>query len=216
MNQSQPPAKPTPQPSPQPTPQPPPRAPSPSAAALRQALMPEPKRPSRFARFLRRALGWAIGVVVIFALGIGAMWATRLRPQAETIRRLEGDLNAAQTELETLRPLQAENERLRSEAAIARQRLALTEAQVDVSRAQAALALGDSLAARSALSQTDSHLQTIEGLLQDPAALQQMQDLHERLALVFSELETNPFAARSDLEVMVDSLASLKDALPAP
>jgi len=178
--------------------------------------MPERKGPSRFARFLRRALGWAIGMLVIFALGMGAMWATRLRPQAELIRRLESNLSAAQAELETLRPMQGENESLRSEAAIARQRLALTEAQVDVARAQAALALGDSLAARTALSQTDSHLQTIEGLLQDPAALQQMEALHERLALVFSELETNPSAARSDLEVMLDSLTSLEEALPAP
>ncbi len=178
--------------------------------------MPESKRPSRFARFLRKALSWAIGVLIIFFLGVVAMWAIQLRPQAETIRRLESDLSAAQAELETLRPMQAENESLRAEAAIAAQRLALAEAQVDVARAQAALALGDSLAARSALSQTDSHLQTIVGLLQDPVALQQMQDLDERLALVFSELESNPSAARSDLEVMLDSLTSLEQALPTP
>ncbi len=179
-----------------------------------------PKEPSRFGLFLRRALRWSAGIGVVFALGIGALWFTQVRPQAERIRELQSDLEAArsqvealQKEVEDLRPLESENADLQASLAAAQQRHALLSTLVDVTQAQLALAQDDGLAARAALAEAPAQLKSLQRDLsgQEAETLAAMQD---RLDLVLRELDQDEtFAAQRDLEVLANGLVELDRAL---
>jgi hypothetical protein len=74
------------------------------------------------AKALRTALRWAVGVAVVFVAGIALLWFAQVRPLRAEVARLQSDLDAAQAELEALRPLQVENEALQAGAAFAQSR----------------------------------------------------------------------------------------------
>ena len=74
------------------------------------------KPPSKFRRFLSRALRWVTGFVVVFAFGVAATWVVQVRPGSEQIGALRAELDSAQAhidslvgEVESLRPLEGEN-----------------------------------------------------------------------------------------------------------
>jgi hypothetical protein len=171
-----------------------------------------PKPPSRLGTFFRRALRWTVAVIVVFALGIAAMWATQVRPKTLEIEALRAELTAAATELETLRPLPAENQALREEVDQLRQRLAVVESLVDVASAQVALLVGDAGAARLHLAGTDVRLTELAAL-SGTIASEDVGALQTRLMQVFDEIDTDVFAAQRDLEVMANTLATMARSL---
>ncbi len=176
---------------------------------------PAPKPPSRIGRFLRIALRWAVGGMLIFLLGLLATWFAQVRPKAAEIGRLRAELDSAQAELATLRPLQAENEQLQAEADQAQTRLAVVEALVDVTSAQVALFMDDPVSARTHLSGTDARLTSISGLIGVSVA-DEIETMRGRLSQVLAELDQDSFAARRDLEVLANTLATLARELPEP
>ncbi len=171
-----------------------------------------PRPPSRIGHFLRRALRWTVGVVLLFALGVGVTWLVQVRPQAAEIGRLRSDLAAAQAELEALRPLPAQVESLQTQLTKVRTAFMIQEILVDVTSARFALALGDARGARSNLALTDARLTSLATML-PPSQPDQVQPLRERLALALREIESDRFAALSDLEVLANQLITLRRSL---
>ena len=177
---------------------------------------PAPKPESRLAKTLRNALRWAVGVAVIFAAGIALLWFAQVRPLRAEVARLQSDLDAAQAELEALRPLQVENEALQAEAAFAQSRLLLLESMVDVTSAQVAMALGRPEDARASLQPTGGRLASLVDLLVDAQARDQVRQMRDRLTLILSELSEDAFAAQNDMEVLASGLAALDSSLREP
>lgn len=174
------------------------------------AITPPP--PSRIGRFFRRLLRWAAGIALLFALGVGATWLVRVRPQAAEIARLRAELAAAQAELDTLRPLPGQIEDLQRELTRMRIGSAIQDILVDVTSARFSLALGDVSGARANLTLTDARLTSLASML-PPAQALQVEPMRERLALVLREISGDRYAAMSDLEVLTNQLASLRQSL---
>jgi hypothetical protein len=169
-----------------------------------------PKPPSRLGRILRRVLVWAVGLEVIFALGVAAAWFAQILPKSSEIQQLRTDLAAAQTELQSLRPLVAENQTLTVDLAQAQRQQAVVEVLVDVTSAQAAMALENPSAARLALGSTDDRLQALSTLLDAPDAQERVSAMRARLTQILAELDRDAFAAQNDLEVLANDLAVLR------
>lgn len=181
-----------------------------------------PAPPSRFSLFLRGALRWAVVLVLVFGLGVAAMWVVRVTPQAGEITALRSQVDGLQqevdsltSEVEGLRPLKQKNADLQDQLTQAEEHLQVLQVLVDVTAAQVQMGLGEPAAARRALSETDARLEA----LQSTATLDQQKDIQsmrDRLALVLSELETNNFAAVNDLEVLAGDLAAFERAVFGP
>ncbi len=176
---------------------------------------PAPKPPSRVGGFLRIALRWAVGIALVFLLGLLVTWFTLVKPKTAELRELQTELGTAQAELETLRPLQAENEELQAQADLANTRLAVVEALVDVTSAQVALFMNDPEAAHTHLSETGDRLTAISSLIGVSAA-DEIATSRTRLDQILAEIDQDPFAARRDLEVLANTLATLAREVPAP
>lgn len=171
---------------------------------------------------LRRILFWAVMVLLVFGLGVGAAWALQIKPQSEQIKALTAErdqalaqLATAQDELEVLRPLEAENVKLEAAVQSSEQHLDLLFVLVDVSTAQLGILQEDVLAAKAALSGTDARLAKLELQLGDKDA-QTVGSLRERVALVLEEVDSDAFAARRDLEILANNLLSLERLLFGP
>lgn len=177
---------------------------------------PPPKPPSRFGRWARIALRWAIGIALIFLAGVALVWIAQVRPLNAEVRSLQSDLDAAQAELEALGPLQQENQTLQAEAALARGRLLLLKSMVDVTSAQVALALGRPDDSSAALVPTDERLASILNILDDAQMSDQIRQMRDRLSLAISEISDDAFAAQNDLEVLASDLAALEASLAEP
>lgn len=181
-----------------------------------------PKRPSRFGLFMRNVLRWVAGLIVVFGLGVAAMWIVRVKPQSDQLAALHGQVDGLQQQVDTLtaevkdlRPLKQKNADLEDQLTQAEEHLQVLQVMVDVTSAQVQMGLGKPAAARQALMETDGRLQTLQsGLAADRK--KEVQSMRDRLALVLSELETNNFAAVNDLEVLAGDLAAFERATFGP
>jgi predicted outer membrane lipoprotein len=170
-------------------------------------------------RRLRRFLAWTVGLLVLFAFGVVAAWFLQIRPMREQNRMLQIELSAAEqsveelsAEVERLRPLEPENENLKSQVARLESHIFLLDVLVDVSKAQLAMAEEDPIAAGVALDGTGNRLRQLENRLGDEDA-QTVQGLGDRLVLVLQEVESDAFAARRDLEILANNLLDLEQRL---
>jgi len=187
----------------------PPLAPSPSSLES-----------SRFSPWLRRALRWATGLLVVFAMGLGATWLAQVRPlqaQVESLEQERATLEAQAADLtlqlQAMEAVRAENVSLKvDQAKLEQQRLVL---QAMTATAQAQLALTDGSAVEAPgplLSRVDGHLTSLQNGLAG-SMQQDVRDLRDRLALAAGEVESDPFAARRDLEVLANGLRMLEEQL---
>ncbi len=185
------------------------------AAEVEAPELMEEKPPSRLGRFLRRLLRWAVGVMAIFVLGIGALWVTQLQPLRDRNRSLQDQLASAQAEVETLsstvdslRSVEAENASLQAELGDASSRLDILSVLVDVTTAQLAIAQDEPDRVSIALSDTEEKLDNLEARLSGGEA-EIVRGLRERVVLVLEEVDGDIFAAERDLEVLANSLLEL-------
>jgi hypothetical protein len=193
--------------------------PEPTAVAPTPAA-PEPAPPARSRSWRSQALRWTTGLLVVFALGLGATWLAQVRPLQQQVAVLEGaqatslaSLAELQAQVAQMEAVRAENVALTVGQAKLEQSFALLNARVGTLKAQLVLAAGGGVQqAAQALAGADAELAALE---QAVAGSQQVsvQTLRERLALAMSELESDPFAARRDLEVLANGLETMEKAL---
>jgi len=178
----------------------------------------EPTEGSRFGRFLKRALRWVVALLIIFTLGIVAMQIVRVSPLIDERNSFEDSLSEAQAtqqdlqaELDRLEGVEAENQELSSSLQQFEARVAVLNMLVDVTRAQLALAREDPAGVAAALMETGEKLT----LLSDLVSADELTGLRERLVLVLSEVDADPFAAEHDLEILANTLLEIKAELAA-
>jgi len=176
-------------------------------------------RADRIRRLVRIAMRWAIAALAVFLLGVLATVIVQVRPQSFELRTLRDGLTEAQATAEGLQGqvkelsvLQSQNASLQEALEQAEQHLTLLKALVDVATAQAAIAKSDIDTVRASLSGTDSRLAALAAAFsgEEQNAVIAMRD---RLELVFRELESDEFAAGSDLQVLASSLTALERSL---
>ncbi|HEY46537.1 MAG: hypothetical protein AMJ88_11790 [Anaerolineae bacterium SM23_ 63] len=177
----------------------------------------EPPPPSKFRLFLNRALRWITGFMLVFVLGIVAMWVIRVRPAQAELKSQQAELDAMQDQITTLEdqvrsllPLEDENVSLQAELAETEQQMAIRGVLVDVTSAQLAMAQEDPVAAKAALAGTDERLQKLDVEL---VGTDTLEGLRTRLALVVDELDSDTFAAQRDLQILANNLISLERSL---
>lgn len=186
-----------------------PSSPSPAAPA-----------PSRFAPWLRRALRWTTGLLVVFALGVGATWLAQVRPLQLRLETLAQERAALETQaadlkqqVQAMEAVRAENVRLKVDQARLDQQHLILLAMMGTAQAQLALAGGSpGEAPGTLLAQVDRHLAALEEILAGTPQ-QDVRDLRDRLTLAAGEVETDPFAARRDLEILANGLRLLEEQL---
>jgi septal ring factor EnvC (AmiA/AmiB activator) len=172
-------------------------------------------------------LRWAVGFAVVFALGVFTSHfavtlplRAELAAQKDQLLSLQSQLEEVSSELERsqaqvtelrteLSSAQSSIEALQSELDAANLHAALFSALADVTRARLALALNDTDAARQHLANTPQTLNQIAIYL-GAKDTQTVQALSERLAQVLDELDSNTFAAQSDLDVLANDLIQLE------
>ncbi len=169
---------------------------------------PAPEEPSRFTLWLRRALGWAIAVIVVFGLGAAANWYFQLRPKAALLEQQTTELEAARAELNILRPRAAEADDLQSALGQAQRQMLALQALVHVNDARVAMAQGEASHARLPLLLAEGRLAGL-ATRTDSAYTETIAAMRERLGLALEELETDGFAAERDLEVVANDLHDL-------
>lgn len=168
---------------------------------------------SRVGRFFKRALRWVVVVLVIFTLGVIAMQIVRVGPLTDERNSLDQSLaeeqatrQGLQAEIDRLQGVEAENQSLSLSLQQSEARLAVLNILVDVTRAQLALAQEDTVSVAAALQETGEKL----NLLRDLVGADELTGLRERLVLVLSEVDGDPFAAERDLEILANTLLAIE------
>lgn len=170
-----------------------------------------------------RLLRWLLGVLIL--TGIGALLAiyTLYLPAQQKLDQANlqinalsveatSEISAANQEIDRLAGLDTKNKDLESELDQATLYNTILRARLDVASALLSLADQDTDKARLSLNKTSSVLKELESLLpQDQRKV--VSDLNKRLDLVLGELDTNVYAARSDLDVLANGLLELESVI---
>jgi len=173
---------------------------------------PEPPLPSRTSHFLRLALRWAVGLGLVFALGIALTWFAQVQPRAQRIQELEDALALSNQQVSDLQAEVNELLPIRDQRNRAELHLSLLNVLMDVATAQTLLAQDDPANAALVLEETDLKLINLRANV-DASLADSVGELRERLELVLEELERDAFAAQSDLEVMRNRLLEIETGL---
>lgn len=181
-------------------------------------------------RFFRRLIRWTTGLLIIFGLGlltgIFMIYRPAMGESENAVRQITADLEAAndkildlqtqisdlKTQIADLEPLEDANAELLAAQDDFRLHIAILEVRVDVASARLPLMAAESAQARVILVKTGESLDLIHELL-DPDQQDVAVAMTERLNLVLSEIDDDPYAAESDLDVLATKLLELEDAL---
>ena len=186
-----------------------------SVAPSEEDIVPQP--PSKFRRILRMVLLWAIGLLGVFALGVGVAWFTLVYPVRVEKQALIQELDSVREEAETqLSDLQAKHEAeiqsLLDEMLEDSLHMDLLTVMVDVSSARLALDLNNDVGVRAALAGSDERLETLQTELQGDGS-EAVAQLRAQLALALDSLESKPATADRALEQLVEDLLQLERSL---
>ncbi|NIS82386.1 MAG: hypothetical protein GTO14_19760 [Anaerolineales bacterium] len=173
-----------------------------------------PRPPSRLSRFFRRVLLWSVGLIGVFALGVGATWVTQVSRLQDERRALLDRVDALQAEstaaLEALRAEHsAEIEAIQKDIDDANLHIQLVNALVDVSSARVALGQEDIVGVRAALAGTDERLATLQKEL-GPDGTSAVQALRDQLSSVLGALGEDPTLTDQELERLIANLLALE------
>jgi chromosome segregation ATPase len=179
-----------------------------------------PAAPTGWAPWKKRALRWSTGLLLVFALGLVALWLVQVQPLRRQVTALEQEREmlqarvlALEAQVARLEEVESRNEALRAANATLEQSAALLNARIGTLTAQHVLASGgDDQEAVEALSRADEQLAILEAGLMGPKQ-ESIRSLRYRLAMAVEEVDSNPFAAQRDLEVLADGLQMLEKEL---
>jgi polyhydroxyalkanoate synthesis regulator phasin len=174
-----------------------------------------PSGPSLGIRLLR----WFLFALILFGLGVAFTLWTLYAPQrsqltaaGDEVQSLQQQVGDLQNQIRTLTPLSTTNKNLQQQIDQQNLHTYLLSARTDVALAQLALAKQDTAKASLALSKTDQTLTKMGDLL--PANQKKLvQDMQSRLNLAKGEIESDSYAAQSDLDVLANSLVDLENSL---
>jgi cell division protein FtsB len=178
---------------------------------------------SGFRRGVRRIFRALAMVVIIFGLGMLFTYFTFLQPRVQTLNEqiqtletenqgLSGRVEQLQGEVDSLGPLEDENQVLTESLADSQIHVRLLAVLADVRAAQISLSIDDRDLARSQLAGVPDGLEALGSLL--PSDRQgELVSMLNRANLAIEEIETDAFAAQSDLEVLANSLIQLENSL---
>ncbi len=178
---------------------------------------------SAFRKGLRRFLRALAMAVILFGLGMLFMFYVFQRPRIQTLndqvqtlqaenQGLSDQVESLQNELDALGDVASENEALEESLAESQVHVRLLAVLADVRAAQVSLSGEDGDLARSQLTGVPEALEALGELL--PSERQgELDAMLNRANLVIEEIETDTFAAQSDLEVLANSLIQLENSL---
>lgn len=197
-----------------------PTPPAPARSASPEPAVRRPAPQSHWAPWISRALRWATGLLVVFALGLGATWLVQVRPLRQQVAVLEQERGSLQVSLadlqeqvDRLEGVDAENATLRTTKTTLEQISALLKAKAGTLQAQLVLAAGGETGqAAVALSNADGQLALLEKALVGTRQ-ESIRALRYRLAMAVEEIESDPFAAQRDLEVLANGLETMEKEL---
>jgi outer membrane biosynthesis protein TonB len=188
---------------------------------------PPPKKTQKSApSFWLRALRWTLGLLVVFGLGVLLSIFAFLLPARQRANEVAATLQSArqdatqsaqqiqslQNQIGQLSAQDTNTKDLQDQLESAQLHLAILRARTDVATAQLALEKQDTSKAHIALSQTPNSLANVAGML--PQNQQKIvTDMQDRLKLADSEIDSNAYAAQSDLDVLATSLVELENTL---
>lgn len=177
------------------------------------------KKESKLGSFFRRALRWAIGLLIVFLLGGLAMGLVFYQPLNQNFNLVKSERDQAQQniknlqgQLDSLTPLSTQNKTLQEQLSKSELHVSILSAEANINAAQVALLNSKPADARLFLNKTVITLKTLLGML-PPDQQNVVTDMQNRLNLALGELDNNKFAAQSDLNVLVTSLLQMENTL---
>ena len=194
-----------------------------SAEVGKDAQSPEPKSPGRARQFMRKTTRLLLVAGLLFATGMVTGYVMFQQPrvgdlndQVEQLTTEKADLEAQvaslQEDVQALEPFEAENRTLQASLSEEELHVRLLSALKDVQSAQLSLAIGELDTARLSLTRTEDRLEELQERL--PADQQGVVDgMIQRLNLVLEGVDSDAFAAQSDLDVLANSLLQLENTL---
>jgi hypothetical protein len=174
-------------------------------------------------------LRWTGAALLVFGLGALAAIFLFFVPKSNDLKLADQELAAAnakiselQTEITTLEnritelsTLEERNQALQTDLDLTLLHVYMLDALVDIRTAQYALERDDPASASEQLANTAASLTEMQKLL-EAEQTPKVDAMLSRLELALGELDSNPFAAQSDLEVLAASLLQLENELFNP
>ncbi len=176
----------------------------------------------------KRIMRWMLWLIVVFGLGATAMAIFFYVPLQQKLSAAEANSNAsAQTlsdnekKIENLTAqkvdLENKNKELKSQLDRANLSLAIINAKSDIMAASLAVSAGDSVGARLSLEKAAADMQVLNALLKDGALSEVLVTLQQHLEQVKSKVinadNSDVIAAQPDLDILIDNLSRLEDAV---
>ena len=173
---------------------------------------PEALEPTRFQRFMRKALTWLAVVAIAFGAGFATFYFTLYQDKVEQLDQVETTLAEAEkaaTDLSNqLEDVTAERDDL-SQAQEYRQLLSI---MVDIYAARSALTEENTSAAKSAISDTQDTLDEIINVVRD-FDTNLAETLPQRLRLIRTNIDGNIENAIADCDLMIKDLRDIEKSL---
>jgi len=195
-----------------------------------EPLTSEEKVESKLQSFLRRLIRWAAGILIIFGLGlitgIYGFYKPATQEANRKIENIEIDLNSAidnseelkiqisdrDEKISTLQPYKSRNDELLVEQSNLYLHIAILDSRVDVANALLEINQENIAQAKIILNQTEKTLDRINDLLAQDLKVA-VTEMKTRLELILGEIDRDPYAAQSDLDVLEEQLLHLEDSL---
>jgi hypothetical protein len=188
---------------------------APPAAAPKMPL----EKESRFGKFLKSAIRWFFGLLIVFGLGALVAVYTLYIPERQGLQMSQADLQTAnqkitdlESQVQKMNALESKNAALQKELDASVLHIKILTALADVDTARVALAEKDNAAAKTALTNTAATLKDAASLA-GSAQSEAVKFIQDRLDLVLSEIDKDAATAQSDLVVVATKLVELEKAL---
>lgn len=186
-------------------------------------VIPPKKTESKPRRFFRLAIRWVAGFLIVFFLGVivteFVVYLPHSQQLTQQIDQAKNERDQAlqnaktlQAQLDSMAPLATQNATIQESYAKSQLHVTILSAEANVNSAQISFLNNKAADARLVLTKTQTTLKTLQAML--PVDQQKVAiDMQSRLTLVLSELDTDKFAAQSDLNVLSTSLLQLENTL---
>jgi septal ring factor EnvC (AmiA/AmiB activator) len=172
----------------------------------------------------KRIMRWTLWLMIVFALGATAMAVLFYLPLQQKQTAIEANLTissqkitADEKRIESLTAqrtdLEDTNKALQSQLDHANLRLALIRAKSDILAASLAISDNNPVGARLSLEKATVDLQILTSLVKDGSLSEVLSTIQGHLEQVKSKVNNDFQTAQPDLDILIDNLSSLEDAL---